>query len=101
MSRYRLLKASESDLESIWHYSYETWGVRQAGKYLRQIKKRIESIVQNPEIGLRRNEISDELYSVHEGHHLIFYRKEKFGIVIIRVLHERMDVSLRLCKDED
>ncbi len=100
MSRYRLLKASDTDLDDIWKYTYETWGIRQASKYLRQLKKRIEALSKNPDLGLRRNSISEGLYCYHEGRYLIMYRKEEKGIVIIRVLYDRMDVPERIKETE-
>lgn len=96
MPRYRLLKASEADLNDIWKYTYDTWGIRQASKYLRQIKKRIETLSNNPGLGHKRDSISEGLFCYHEGRHLIMYRKEEKGIVIIRVLHDRMDVPERI-----
>ena len=96
MSQYRLLKISEADLDDIWKYTCETWGIRQASKYLRQLKKRIEALSRNPQIGLQCNWIAEGLRSFHEGRHLIFYRIEKKGIVILRVLHDRMDVPERI-----
>ncbi len=101
MPQYRLLKASEADLEDIWKYTFETWGIRQAGKYLRQLKKRIEALSLHPDIGRKRDSISKGLLCFHEGRHLIIYRKEKKGIVIIRVLHDRMDVPERIKETEE
>lgn len=101
MSLYKLLEASEGDLEDIWKYTYETWGIRQASKYLRQLKKRIEALSRDPMIGVKRDTISKGLLCFHEGRHLILYRIEKKGIVIIRVLHDRMDVSERIKETEE
>ena len=101
MARYKLLKASEADLDDIWKYTYETWGIRQASKYLRQLKKRIEALSKNPDLGLKRDSISEGLFCYHEGRHLIMYRKEKSGIVIIRVLHDRLDVPERIKETEE
>jgi toxin ParE1/3/4 len=100
MPLYRLLKASEADLEDIWKYTYETWGMRQASKYLRQLKKRIEAISDNPDMGRKRDSISKGLLCYHEGRHIIIFRKEKKGIVIIRVLHDRMDVPEKIKETE-
>ncbi|MEW6234256.1 MAG: type II toxin-antitoxin system RelE/ParE family toxin [Candidatus Omnitrophota bacterium] len=101
MPRYKLLKASEADLEDIWKYTYESWGGRQASKYLRQLKKRIEALSRNPDIGWQRDNLSKGLMCFREGRHLIFYRKLKMGIVIIRVLHDRMDVPERIKETEE
>mgnify|MGYP002750283850 FL=1 len=99
MARYRLTRAAETDLDGIWWYSYETWDARQASKYLRQLKKRIERLAEKPRLGRARDDVSPRLLSFREGRHLIFYRADRSGITVLRVLHERMDVPERMLDD--
>ncbi len=42
MPRYKLTNASESDLDDIWKYTYEKWGIKQASKYLHQLQKKLK-----------------------------------------------------------
>lgn len=101
MSFYRLLKASEKDLDEIWNYTFNNWGENQANKYLLQLKKRLVYLSNNPDLGQKRDYISPGLFGYHEGRHLILYRKENDGIVIIRVLHDRMNVIERIKESEE
>lgn len=45
------------------------------------------------------DDIRDGYRKYHIGRHLIFYREADEGIVIIRILHDRMDVEAHF--DED
>ena len=40
MPSYSIRKLAESDLENIWLYSKEQWGVKQADKYIRLLLSR-------------------------------------------------------------
>ena len=98
---YQLTKLAAFDLDGIWKYTCKRWGERQAGTYLRQLKRRVETLARRPLSGKQRDELAGGLLSYHEGRHLIFYRRlAAGGIVIIRVLHDRMDVPARLDEAE-
>jgi len=100
--RYQLSKLAEFDLDGIWRYTYQEWGARRASKYLRQLKRRIEQLARRPLLGKQRDELAAGLRSYHEGRHLVFYRcLEQGGIMIIRVLHDRVDVPARLDDTEE
>jgi len=43
------------------------------------------------------DEINKNLFGLHSGRHIIFYQFiDKFEIEVIRILHERMDLKIRL-----
>jgi len=39
---YQLRRVAEKDLEDIWLYSFEMWGVEQADSYIRSLIARFE-----------------------------------------------------------
>ena len=100
---YRLKKAADADLEDICHYTANRWSVPQAKKYLKQLERSFIALGKNKKHGKPRGEISEGLLSYHEPKlkHIIFYRKERNGILVIRVLHERMDIPARLKDNSD
>ncbi len=49
--RYLLSPAAQADLEQIWDYTEDRWGIDQADKYLREIQYVIERVAANPQIG--------------------------------------------------
>lgn len=81
-----------SDLDDIFNYTELMHGFDQAIIYLMALDTIFKSLVINPEIGRRRDEIKFGLYSIIEKEHVIFYRILEKNIRIIRILHGRKDI---------
>jgi toxin ParE1/3/4 len=96
MPDYRLTPAAKSDLIEIWNYTVETWGKKQAEKYLKEIEAKLEQLAANSELGRKRPEISPGYYSFPVGNHIIFYLQSGKQIDIIGILHGRMDINKNL-----
>ena len=97
MSRYLLSPAAQADLEQIWNYTRDRWGVDQAEEYLRELQRAIERAAANPRIGRACDEIRPGYRKLAAGSHVLFYRMNAEGIIdVVRVLHERMDVDRHL-----
>lgn len=93
MTRYALSPAARRDITDIWLYTADRWGVDQADDYVAQIEEDLRKVA----VGLRIAQPIDELWKIRSGHHLCVFAKEDEGLVwVIRILHERMDVKLRL-----
>ena len=92
MNKYRLTNQAEKDLEEIWSYTYQKWSVDQADRYYNLIIDEIEFIASNPLTGKPVDYIKEGYRSSKIKSHLIFYRKqEDEKILVVRILHERMD----------
>lgn len=50
MAEYRLTPAAEGDLEAIWTYTAEKWGVEQANRYLDTITAAFAELARTPKI---------------------------------------------------
>lgn len=83
---------AEDDFTDILQYTLETWGERQLYVYRAVIDKALQTILQNPEIGHQRSDISQRHRSFPAGQHVIFYWVEQKTIYVSRILHQRMDV---------
>jgi toxin ParE1/3/4 len=56
-----------------------------------------QEIAKDPEVGKRYDEIIPGLLGMKAGRHVIFYRRSSTDLVlIIRILHEQMDLRTRL-----
>ena len=91
MGSYKLTVKADLDIEEIWEYTNSRWGKKQAQKYLNQLEDRFIALAENPNIGKQRYELAGSPMSSHCGRHVIFYRKARKYIEIIRVLHDSMD----------
>jgi toxin ParE1/3/4 len=93
MKRYRLTLAAETDLQSIARYTKRQWGQKQRDQYIGKIKLRIGWFAESPQLGKRRPEIFEDLYSFPEGEHVIFYRILPDRIDIVGIPHRLMDTG--------
>jgi toxin ParE1/3/4 len=91
-ARFTLRQMARNDLEEIWLYTRQEWGIGQADKYIRALISRFEWLSENPKIGKRRDDINPGYYSFPEGSHIIFYTLTTYGIDVIGIPHQRMDV---------
>ena len=96
MHNYRLTPSAKSDLIEIWNYTVETWGEKQAEKYLQDIEDKLNQLAANPELGRQRPEISSGYYSFSAQKHIIFYLHSDNHIDIIGILHGKMDIDKNL-----
>ena len=79
------------DLESIYKYSLEQWGITRAEAYLTEINKAFEALANHDQLGRDYSRVSADLYAYNIAAHVIFYTPTPTGILVIRVLHKSMD----------
>lgn len=97
MSRYLLSPAAQADLEQIWDYTHDRWGIDQAEEYLRDLQHAIERAAANLRIGRAFDDIRPGYRKLASGSHTLFYRVTAEGVIdVVRVLHQRMDVDRHL-----
>jgi len=86
----RFSRRAEADLLAIGTYTFQTWGEEQAVRYLDSLEACCRRLADNPAIGRACDDISHALRRMEHGRHVIFYRKTVTGILVSRILHERM-----------
>lgn len=102
---YRLTPLARRDLRSIFAYTADRFGDRQADAYRLLLAEALERISADPRGGgsKPRPELGDEVRSLllgtlarrrHSARHVIFYRPADEVIVVLRVLHEAMDPTI-------
>ena len=91
--------AALADLDQIHDATREMWGLAQAEHYLSQLRAAVERVVQHPRSGRVYDVAATEYRAVSSGRHLIFYRLEPDTIVVVRILHDRMDMPSRLSEE--
>lgn len=96
MHDYRLTPSAKSYLIEIWNYTVETWGKKQAEKYLQDIEAKLNQLAANPGLGRQRSEIAPGYYSFPVRKHIIFYLRTDTCIDIIGILHGKMDIDNNL-----
>ncbi len=93
MAEYRLSGRAALDLAEIADYTIGRFGTKQARRYRDGLKVCFEQLAENPGIGRRAEHLAPQLRRFEYQSHVVFYRHEKDELLIVRVLHERMDVA--------
>jgi toxin ParE1/3/4 len=95
-AEYRLAPAAARDLEGIWLYTLEQWGIDQAHRYTDDLAAAFEDLAQNPQRGTSCDNIRKGYRRSRVGRHFVYFRVTDYGIAVIRVLHDRMDAPRHL-----
>jgi toxin ParE1/3/4 len=98
---FRFSRLALSDLLSIGSYTLRTWGEAQAFRYLDELEACCQQLADNPASGRSCDDVSSGLYRREQGKHVIFFRRESGGILVSRILHERMLPERHAFADED
>ncbi len=97
MRPYLLTAAARKDIIDIGRFTTEKWGKRQRDKYLKQLDDGFKLLARQPEIGRAADDIKPGYKKFSQGSHIIFYRAgTESRIVVIRILHNSMDVDQHL-----
>lgn len=89
---YQLRKEAQFDLEDIFDYSQDNFGLNIAVKYLNDLEDTFFNLCEYPTIGKNRSEIKFDVYSFVHKEHLILYKMSETKIEILRVLHQSRDL---------
>jgi toxin ParE1/3/4 len=92
VTRWRLLPRARADIDGIWDYTAREYGIEQAVAYLRAI----EAAVIAHERAQSCDHIRPGYWRIKAGSHVIFFHREGDEVIVVRILHERMDFAGRL-----
>jgi toxin ParE1/3/4 len=81
---------AEADIDRIAAYTTETWGWVQTDRYMGQLEDCFQLLANNPSTGRSCAAIRADLHRFEVGKHVVFYRAEPDGILVVRVLHQQM-----------
>jgi toxin ParE1/3/4 len=96
VKRWLLRPQAEDDLRSIRTYTRRTWGDAQARTYLSAIRAAIKRAAQFPDLGSPHAHSRHSYRTMRVGSHLIVYRDSDDILLVVRILHERMDIDTQL-----
>jgi toxin ParE1/3/4 len=87
---FRFSRRGEADLLDIGIYTLAEWGEAQANRYLVELATCCRTLAVNPGLGRPCDHVRPGLRRLEHGKHVVFYRQESGGILISRILHQRM-----------
>jgi len=90
-------RKAEEDLIGILSHTISEFGPGQAQKYLVLMDSALISLTISPSLGHKRRDLPSHLFAFPVGQHLLIYKIENNkSIIVLRVLHSRMDFSDRI-----
>ena len=90
MGTFRFSRLAESDLLSIGSYTLRTWGEAQTFRYLGELEACCQQLADDPASGRSCDDIPPRPLSQGARKACDFFRRESGGILVSRILHERM-----------
>ncbi len=96
MPGFRLSKAAQTDVRNIARYTQKEWGRAQRRRYLDGIQEKFEALSLNPTMTAERFDFNPPVRIYPYEKHLIIYVIGNAGILIVRVLHQSMNVPAHL-----
>ena len=93
---YRLYPKAIEDLESIYLYSVREFGTERTEDYILTMETCFQHLANDPLISRKCEHIRTNLRAFNIGSHIIFLKITRYGIAVIRVLHQSMDFSRHL-----
>lgn len=96
MTSIELTTEAERDLIDIFLFGVEQFGVAQAERYSAALIEKIENAAVNPSFGADYNFVRPGLRRYEATSHAIYYWQTEDGILVLRILHGRMDPARHL-----
>jgi toxin ParE1/3/4 len=94
---YVLQDGAADDLREIIGYTRDTWGAVQARAYSEKLRTDLERLARGHGIYKTLGEIHPTLRVTRCEHHYIFgLWRENAPLIVIAILHERMDLIARI-----
>lgn len=93
MADYHLAPAAQRDLEDVFDYTVERWGPVQAMRYAERIVAACADLADAPERAQRCDHVRPGYRRRAVEQHVIYFQATAYGIAVIRILHQRMDVN--------
>ena len=82
-------------------YTLRIWGQEQAIRYLDDLEACCQRLAAHPESGRPCEAVRPDLRRMEHGKHVVFFRREPNGILISRILHQRMLPETHVPDDDE
>ena len=96
VTELRISREADADLVAISRYTTGQFGAEQARRYRDQFARCFASLLDNPLLGRSADELAPGLRRIRQQAHVVFYAPSDDAILIVRVLHHRMDFEQHL-----
>ena len=99
MRHLDLTEIARADLKSIRRYSQRTWGPDRTGQYMAALRDTMKGLLAGTVGSRNRDDLRPGLQMATSGRHHVFFESDQSRILVVRVLHDRMDYQRHLDAD--
>jgi toxin ParE1/3/4 len=96
--RTRFAAQARRDLRGIVRSTTERWDAEQSDAYLATLGAAFERLAEFPNLGRPRDDIRPGIRGHPSREHIILYRADEKGVIVLRVVHRRTDLLHALDK---
>lgn len=96
MKRLVLTEIARADLASIRRFSTRSWGRDQTSRYIDALRDTLKGLVRGTVLTRARDDLRPGVLMATSGRHSIFFEADDSRILVVRVLHDRMDYRRHL-----
>ncbi len=91
-----LRRRAEADLEEIGYYTLEHWGDAKLVEYVTMLNDGFRALAADPKLGMSAGDVCKGYFRHHVGSHMVYFRRKKARVEIVRILHEKMSPARHL-----
>lgn len=96
MRHLELTEIARADLKSIRRYSSRAWGADRTAEYMAALRDTMKRLVAGTVVSRNRDDLRSGLQMATSGRHCIFFEADQSRVLVLRVLHDRMDYRRHL-----
>jgi len=104
---YIFFPSVNDELDKIWEYSEDRYGIKQAEKYMNGLHSYLQKLSEKktswrtlPQKWIVPDDLEIQTYFNKYEHHFIYFREFSSGkIGVMSILHETVDIPVRLKED--
>jgi toxin ParE1/3/4 len=101
VSAYRFSRRADADLMEIGSYGAAKWGETRALLYADQLETCCRLVATNPGIARKCDGVRAGYRRIEQGSHVLFFKFDERGALVVRVLHTRMLPGLNITDDDE
>ncbi len=92
----KLKPKAYDDLTNIYQYSLKEFGQAKATQYIKSLDEAFSKLANDSNIGIDYSDIRPQLRAYLTASHIVFFKRSKYDITVLRVLYQSMDFNRHL-----
>jgi toxin ParE1/3/4 len=87
---------AKADLKSIRRFSLRAWGPERTSEYMSVLRDTMKGLARQTVVNRERDDLRPGLRMAASGRHCVFFEADETRVLVVRVLHDRMDYQRHL-----